>query len=186
MADALTVAIALLAEAASGAAASPPQIPAQNSQNSRPGQQDCSPAAPTANQREIVICAQRPNGYRLNPDVMEAKREKRKGEGGPPGRPEASLRVQTPCSVGPAPCESAGVNLIAAGITAVTMAERAAKGENVGDMFITDPHPSEYQLYLMAKKRREAREAQEKAQVRAKTATRATVAEPDPKSPQPR
>ena len=33
------------------------------------------------NQGQIVICAPRPQGYRLDPDVMEAKREKRGGEG---------------------------------------------------------------------------------------------------------
>jgi hypothetical protein len=185
MADALTVAIALLAQAASSAAASPPQTPVTTQQSAQPAQQECAPATPAANQREIVICAQRPNGYRLNPDVMEAKREKRKGEGPPPGRPERSVAVQTPCTVGPAACETAGINLVAAGITAVTMVERAAKGENVGDMFITDPHPSEYQLYLMAKKRREAREAEKKAETASKTTTRATVAEPDTNPPQP-
>jgi hypothetical protein len=57
------------------------------------------------------------------------------------------------------------------------MVERAAKGESVGDMFITDPHPSEYQLYVMAKKRREAREAEEKAEAQAK-ARAATVDPP--------
>jgi hypothetical protein len=135
--------------------------------------EDCSPTSPAADQRSIVICAQRPNGYRLNPDVMEAKREKRKGGGGPPGRP--SIAVQTPCSVGPMPCQSAGINVIGAAITAVTMVERAAKGENVGDMFVTDPHPSEYQLYQMAKKRREAHEAEIKAEAQAKARTAATV-----------
>src|SRR5690348_17208432 len=147
--------------------AAPSKAPA--SVNTR---EDCSPTTPAATQRSIVICAQRPNGYRLNPDVMEAKREKRKGDGGPPGRP--SIAVQTPCSLGPMPCQSAGINLVGAAITAVTMVERAAKGESVGDMFVTDPHPSEYQLYEMAKKRREAREAQEKAEAQAK-ARAATV-----------
>jgi hypothetical protein len=184
MADTLTVAIGLFAQVVSGAPVSVPPVPPANQQVAQPGQPECQPATPAANQREIVICAQRPNGYRLNPDVMEAKREKRRGEGPPPGRPERSLAVQTPCMVGPEPCQSAGINLVAAGITAATMVERAAKGENVGEMFITDPHPSEYQLYLMAKKRREAREAEEKIEAKAKASTRATVAEPDAKSPQ--
>ena len=54
------------------------------------------------------------------------------------------------------------------------MAKRIAEGKEVGSMFVTDPHPSEYQLYEMAKKRREAREAQEKAEAQAK-ARAATV-----------
>jgi len=174
------VPVVLLAQSVNAAppAASPPVAqsvtPSAKASVASP-REDCSPASPGADQRSIVICAQRPNGYRLNPDVMEAKREKRKGEGGPPGRP--SIAVQTPCSVGPQPCQSAGINLVAAGIAAATMVERAAKGESVGDMFVTDPHPSEYQLYVMAKKRREAREAEEKAEAQAK-ARAATVDPP--------
>jgi hypothetical protein len=49
------------------------------------------------------------------------------------------------------------------------MAERLAKGQEIGSMFVTDPHPSEYQLYQMAKARREAEEA-EKAAAKAKKA----------------
>jgi hypothetical protein len=172
------IVVALLAQSASAATTAPSSVPPYPS-TAPPAKasvanprEDCSPTAPTADQRSIVICAQRPNGYRLNPDVMEAKREKRKGDGGPPGQP--SIAVQNPCSVGPVPCQSAGINLVGAAITAVTMVERAAKGENVGDMFVTDPHPSEYQLYQMAKKRREAKEAQEKAEAQAK-ARAATV-----------
>src|SRR5690242_10772199 len=174
------VAVVLLAQTVSAAPASSPAapvrpaVPAAKPSVANP-REDCSPATPAVDQRSIVICAQRPNGYRLNPDVMEAKREKRKGEGGPPGR--SSIAVQTPCSVGPQPCQSAGINLVAAGIAAATMVERAAKGETVGDMFVTDPHPSEYQLYVMAKKRREAREAEEKAEAQAK-ARAATVDPP--------
>ena len=164
------LAVVLLAQSASAAPASPPTSAEGAASTNAPAsvntREDCSPTTPTATQRSIVICAQRPNGYRLNPDIMEARREKRKGEGGPPGRP--SIAVQTPCSVGPEPCQSAGINLVGAAITAVTMVERAAKGENVGEMFVTDPHPSEYQLYQMAKKRREAREAEAKAEAQAK------------------
>ena len=72
------------------------------------------------------------------------------------------------CAVGPRDCQSAGINLVAAAITAATMVERAVTGKNVGEMFVTDPHPSEYQLYVMAKKRREAREAEAAATARAK------------------
>jgi hypothetical protein len=57
--------------------------------------------------------------------------------------------------------------LIGAALTAVEMAQRAAKGQEVGSMFVTDPHPTEYQLYLMAKYRRE-QEDLEKAATAAK------------------
>ena len=178
------LALFLLAQWASAAPANPPPAPAQGATPSKAPasvntREDCSPTTPAATQRSIVICAQRPNGYRLNPDVMEAKREKRKGEGGPPGR--SSIAVQNPCSIGPEPCQSAGINLVGAAIAGVTMVERAAKGENVGDMFVTDPHPSEYQLYQMAKKRREAREAEEKVEAQAK-ARAATAHSVDPES----
>ena len=127
-------------------------------------ERDCSSPTSTANSRDIVICAERPQGYRLNPDVMEARREVRSG--GRPTRP-GSTQVDR-CAVGPRDCQSAGINLVAAAITAATMVERAVTGTNVGEMFVTDPHPSEYQLYVMAKKRREAREAEAAATARAK------------------
>jgi hypothetical protein len=130
----------------------------------------------------IVICTERPQGYRLNPDVMEAKREKRSP--GPPVRPGG--RVIPDCTnVGPQPCTTAGINLIGAALTAAQMAERLAKGQEVGSMFQTDPHPSEYQLYEMAKARREAEEAQKTAQeirkaaeAKAKAAQKASDARP--------
>jgi hypothetical protein len=55
-------------------------------------------------------------------------------------------------------------------MTAAEMAKRLSKGQEVGSMFKTDPQPSEYQLYLEAKHRREAKEAQERAIARAKAA----------------
>ena len=80
------------------------------------------------------------------------------------------------CAVGPAGCQYAGINLLGAALTAAQMAERAAKGQEIGSMFQTDPHPTEYQLYVEAKKRREAKEAaaaakaaQAKAQAQAQT-----------------
>ena len=51
------------------------------------------------------------------------------------------------------------VNLLAAALTLATIAQKAAKGENVGQMFVTDPQLSEYELYKLAKSEREAKEA---------------------------
>jgi len=108
----------------------------------------------------IVICTERPQGYRLNPDVMEAKRLKRS-----PGRPvRPGGRVIPDCTnVGPQPCQTAGINLIGAALTAAQMAERLAKGQEVGSMFQTDPTMSEYQIYQVVKARREAEAAQKTA-----------------------
>ena len=63
---------------------------------------------------------------------------------------------------------SAGINLIGVALTAAQMAERLAKGQEIGSMFVTDPHPSEYQLYVEAKKRRESKEEEKAAAKKAK------------------
>ena len=83
-------------------------------------------------------------------------------------RPKPPERfVDTSCrSVGPMGCgPPAGINLIGAALTAAEMAKRLAAGKEIGSMFVTDPNPTEYQLYQMAKHEREAREA-EKAVIR--------------------
>ena len=139
----------------------PTAAPVRPATNQKPG----SAAVPDCPQRStdsqtIVICTERPQGYRLNPDVMEAKRETKNSSR--PVRPGG--RVIPDCTnVGPAPCTSAGINLIGAALTAAQIAERLAKGQEVGSMFVTDPRPSEYQLYQMAKERREAEQAQKAA-----------------------
>lgn len=134
---------------------------------------DCKDAATTGSQREIVICAQRPNGYRLNPDVMEAKREARNGGGAK--RPDNYL-YPTCNTVGPAPCINAGINIIAAALTAAEMARRLAAGQEIGSMFKTGHELTEYELYQQAKKNREAREAEAAAIAKAKAAKAAATA----------
>lgn len=125
----------------------------------------CPPPPPGSD--AIVICTERPKGYRLNPDVMEARREVHNG-----GRPTSPYPTPRPdcASVGPAPCVTAGIPLIGAALTAAEMAKRLAEGKEIGSMFKTDPHPTEYQLYLMAKAQREQREAEEAAAAKAKAA----------------
>jgi hypothetical protein len=128
-------------------------------------EESCKDAELSGNQREIVICAQRPNGYRINPDVMQAKREAHNG--GAPRRPDNYL-YPTCGTVGPAPCFSAGINIIAAALTAAEMAKRLAEGKEIGSMFKTGHELSEYELYLEAKRNREAREAEAAAIAKAK------------------
>jgi hypothetical protein len=181
-----SLAFLVLAAAAQPASAAPAQTPAEAPQEAqaKPADQDCDRPRQGADERQIVICAQRPNGYRLNPDIMEAHREMKKGAPAPPlgrnSRPDCA-------TVGPIPCTSAGINLVGAALAAATMAERAAKGENVGQMFVTDPHPSEYQLYLMAKARREqeqaeaaAKKAAAEARAKAQATAASTAADPPP------
>ena len=180
------LALALLAQSAGAAsygpaAPAPPPKKAQTAATTASTSNSCVPGRRTSNPNEVVICAPRIEGYRLNPDVMEARREIHSG--GRPTRPGPMGARPRDCAVGPWACgPQAGINLVGAALTAATILKKAVSGENVGQMFVTDPHPSEYQLYLAAKARREAREAEISAatQARAKEeeAARLVTAEP--------
>ena len=171
------LAILLLAQAPPAAAA-PPAQPSSPNATSTQAESGCGRAP--ADSREIVICTERPQGYRIDPDVLEARREmKNHGRpvrpgGGPP--PDCA-------TVGPQPCMQAGISLIGAALTAAEMAKRVAEGKEIGSMFLTDPHPSEYQLYQMSKARREAEQADKKAastKAKAEAAAKAKADAPQP------
>lgn len=158
----IPVALAMLAQA-SGVAQqpAPPPPPKTAARSDGKAADSCPP--PSTTSEAIVICTERPKGYRLNPDVMEAKREMKNP--GRPVRPGGANGIIPDCAhVGPAPCLTGGVDLLSAAAAAAVMAERLAAGEAVGPMFKTDPHPSEYQRYQMAKARREAEEAHKAAE----------------------
>src|SRR5688572_1619953 len=159
----LSVALALAAQAAPAAAASP-EAPAPVDKSASPGSaDDCRRTAP--NPETIIVCGERPEGYRIDPDILTVKRIKRGGSR--PTRPGPSGTKDTsPCVVGPQGCPSAGVNLIAAALTAAEMAKRLARGEGIGSMFVTDPQLSEYQLYAAVKRAREAEEADKAAKAK--------------------
>lgn len=164
MVPGIAVAIALLS---GSAGASPPDTATPVAEPApKAADAPCVTPLPDADTREIVVCAERPQGYRLNRDVMEAHREKRS-----PGRPtpRATMKDDSCQTVGPMKCmgEGAGINILAAAATAAEMAARLSKGQEIGSMFETTPDPTEYDLYVAAKKKREAEEAAAKA----KTAT---------------
>ena len=118
---------------------------------------------------EIVVCGKRPEGFRIDPDVLAAKRAMHGG--GRPRRPDRM--VDRSCAVvGAAGCIGAnpGINLIGAALTAAEIAARLSRGQEIGSLFITDPTPSEYQLYQEAKRDREAKEAEAAAIAKAKAA----------------
>ena len=119
----------------------------------KPPAEACSPSAPAvAEGDEIVICVEKPEGYRIDPSVMEAERQARRKK---LKRPER-LTDNSCESIGIMGCRGGGgVNVVSAVMTAAEMAKRAVKGENVGEMFVTEPQPDEYQLYLEAKRKRE-------------------------------
>lgn len=193
----LTVVIALLAQAAAGgdrnaAGAAPPAVahhqpygpvvPAAPKPAAKPAAEAarCVTPQPGANPNEIVICAQGPRGYRLDPDVMEAKREIRSG--GPAKRPE-NFKYNPCASVGPMGCMgqgTPGIDLVNAAVLLAEMAKRAVSGGNVGQMFVTDPQKTEYQYYVEAKHRREAKEAEVAAAAAAKAKAASAPAAPGP------
>jgi hypothetical protein len=53
------------------------------------------------------------------------------------------------------------VDLLSAGVAIAKMADKLSKGESVGSLFVTAPAQGEYELYLQAKREREAREEAE-------------------------
>jgi len=130
-----------------------------------------TPAVPDSNSREIVVCAERPNGYRLDPDVLAAKRLKKKGESIRPRNPHETFADHSCATVGPMGCRGqATIDMFTAAAALAAMGERLSKGQEIGSMFKTEPTSSEYQLYLEAKKRREEEEANKAAKAKATAA----------------
>jgi len=143
--------------AAYGPAAPAPPPPRVEPRPAEP----CPTPRPTAENPEIIVCAPKPEGYRIDPDLMKAERTMKANK--KLKRPER-FADKSCATVGPMGCrDGGGINLMAAALTAAEMARRAINGENVGEMFITDPQPDEYQLYLAYKREREAKEAAAKA-----------------------
>ena len=122
---------------------------------------DCSPKNPDPT-GAIVVCVEKPNGYRIDPDVLNARKAKRQADTGGPRPPERY--ADTSCSVvGSGGCAFApAINVLAAAMTAAEIGARLAKGEEIGSIFKTEPAAgsTEYQLYQQAKKARERKEAE--------------------------
>jgi hypothetical protein len=188
---ALPAALFLLAQAASAASADPsqpaygpaPAAPAKPAITSaKTAEQQCAQQQADPNSKDIVVCAIRPQGYRIDPDVLAAKRMKKKGDPGPPKNPHETYADHSCATVGPMGCRGgAGFNVAGAAMAAATMIDKAVKGENVGQTLVTDPTQSEYKLYQEAKREREAKEAEKAAkaiadQVKAEKAAKAAQA----------
>ena len=159
----LSIAIALLV----GAAPAPAAAPEANAAAASEADNGCGPTPRDIEPGEIFVCAPKPQGYRIDPDVLEANRAKRRGK---LKRPERM--ADTSCaSVGPFGCTGlggGGIDLLGAAMVLGSMATKAIRGENVGEMFITDRKPTEYELYKEAKRAREAKEAEAAAKAKAK------------------
>jgi len=149
----------LLAQAAAASSYGPSAPPAPKPVQAKPAQ-DCSPPSSSPRDNAIVICAVKPDGYRLPADVVEARRLKKKGDTGRPHNPHETYADKSCANVGPMGCTGTpAINLLAVAAVAAQISSRLAKGQEVGSIFETTPHASDYQYYLEAKKRREEKEA---------------------------
>jgi hypothetical protein len=183
----LPVVLALFAQAATAAASAPasqpagpaPPLAAKPAAPVKPSRECATPAVPNPNSREIVICAVRPQGYRLDPDVLAARRLKKQGDAGRPHSPHETYVDHSCGRVGPMGCRGQPtIDVIQAATALATMADRLSKGQEIGGMFQTQPTSSEYQLYLQAKRQREEEEANKAAKAKAAAAQAAAAATP--------
>jgi hypothetical protein len=121
----------------------------------------CRPSTAPGSKGEIVVCGRRPPRFRIDPDIMEAQRRARDQR-----RPKPPERMtDNKCAtIGPMGCRGTPtVDLMLAATVLATIAQKAAAGQNVGQMFVTRPEQSEYQIYVELKHQREAKEAAEAA-----------------------
>src|SRR6476659_475064 len=125
----LPVALAMMVQ--TSAATQPASAPPPKPPSETPAADSCP--APNTTGDTIVVCTQRPQGYRIDPDVLEARR-KIKNDHGRPVRPGGKV-IPDCAHVGPAPCMIGGVDLLSAAVTAAAMAKRAESGEEIGSMF---------------------------------------------------
>jgi hypothetical protein len=157
MAAGLPLALALLAPAATYGPAAPPPAKVVTPAAAAP-QRECAPQS--SNPNEIVVCAIKPEGYRLPPDIVEARRLKKEGNAGAPRNPHETYADHSCASIGPMGCRGTPtINLVAVAVTAAEISKRLAKGQEIGSIFETTPAPTDYQYFLEAKKQREEKEA---------------------------
>jgi hypothetical protein len=148
--------IVLLLAAQAAAESYGPTLPPTSKPKTEAAVSACAAPAVDKDKGEIFVCAPRPEGYRIDPDVLKASKQARNRTR--PKRPERL--VDNSCaSVGPHGCTTTGINLLNAALVLATIAQKAVSGGNVGQMFVTDPELSEYELYKLAKSEREAKEA---------------------------
>lgn len=134
----------------------PPPVPVQAS-TTEP-QRPC-PAQTDSDSTTIIVCAPKPEGYRLPPDIVEAQKLKKKGQAPQPRNPHESFANHDCVSIGPMGCRGTPtIDMIAVAATAAKIGDRLAKGQEVGSVFVTNPQTSDYGYFQQAKKEREDRE----------------------------
>ncbi|HEY1213608.1 MAG TPA: hypothetical protein VGE93_08250 [Bryobacteraceae bacterium] len=135
---------------------------------SAPGRKATQPvesACPERNPRDIVVCGQRGQAYRVDPNVMDASRHVQANERSATSAVPAAQALCARPPVGPPPPCGQGLgslDLANVAIVVGTTAVRAAKGEDWKSIF-RPSGPDEYQLYKEAKRRREAADTERAA-----------------------
>jgi len=110
--------------------------------------------------RNIMVCGERRQPYRLDPSVMKAGRE---AESNSRSATAPMPPAQAACSASKTGCEGFGsLDLANVAVVVGTMAIRAAKGKDWTRAFRVGG-PNEYQLYQQSKQRREAADAERAA-----------------------
>lgn len=196
----LPVALLLFAQAASSASAPPAPVygpneaalPKPPGSTAKAAERECAaqPQSKDPKSNEIVVCAIKPEGYRLPPDIVEARRLKKKGETGRPHNPHETYADHSCARVGPMGCRGAPtIDMLAVAATAAEISKRMARGQEVGSLFETTPHSSDYQFFLEAKRMREAKEAEAaaaaaKAKAAKMDAEKVTATQASPAAPQ--
>ena len=169
----LPVALMLMAQTAYGPAA--PEQPKPAAVSTAPGERECTEQNKDPNAQQIVICAPKPQGYRLPPDIVEARRMKKQGDSVRP-KNQRERFAENNCAVGPMGCSGVpAINMIAMTAVAAEIGARLAKGQEIGSIFETTPAKGEYAYYREAKRKREEKEA-EAAAAKVKAAAEAQAA----------
>ena len=119
--------------------------------------EDCQPK----DAHDIVVCAPRRQGYRLDPSVVDANRE---AQSNSRSATSAMPAAQASCAASPMGCGKGleGLDLANVAVVAGTMAVRAAKGDDWLKAFKVGG-VDEYELYKQAKQRRESQETERAA-----------------------
>ena len=132
--------------------------------------------------RDIVVCGQRRQSFRLDPSVVEGKQQE---DSNSRSATSAVPSAQAACSASKIGCtkDLRSLDLANVGLVAATTAIRAARGEDWTRVF-KPGGPDEYELYRQAKRRHEA-EAEESAAAEVKRNAEAQerhahAARPDP------
>ena len=155
----MTPAFMLILGGAVGSAAPASNSAPPNPAPSQTTRDTSDPPCSSQDARNIVVCGQRRQPDRLDPNVMEAGNEAQIN----------SRSANTPTPAAQAACASANVcgkglesiDWANVAVVAATTAVRAAKGKDWTRVFKSGG-PDEYQLYRQAQQRRQA-EAQERA-----------------------